>query len=128
MTDIFSTCTVCYFGLLQETLTTVMLSGRRKYLIEYKLEVKKPPTHTLQPTVHSSGYIMAPLSAGTGRGAVRGFGLKLQQSSSTVAWLQPKPSTSSHVHLPHLPLNTLRPPPGPFCLHCARRPRVDRMD
>lgn len=53
---------------------------------------------------------MAPLSAGTGQIAVRGFGLKLQQSSSTVASLQPKPSASTRVHLPHLPLNTLLPP------------------
>lgn len=53
---------------------------------------------------------MAPLSAGTGRRAVRGFGLKLQPSSSTEAWLQDKPFASAHVHLPHLPLNTLLSP------------------
>lgn len=38
--------------------------------------------------------IMAPLSAGTGRRAVRSFGLKLQQGSNTAAWLQAKPSAS----------------------------------
>lgn len=57
---------------------------------------------------------MAPLSAGTGRRAIRGFGLKLQQS--TVAWLQAKLSASTHVHLPHLPLNTLLLPPLLSCL------------
>ena len=37
--------------------------------------------------------------------AVRGFGLKLQpSSSSTGAWQQVKPSASTHVHLLHLPL------------------------
>ncbi len=70
---------------------------------------------------------MAPLSAGTGRGAVRGFGLKLQQSSSSAAWLQKKPSGLTDVHLLHSPLTT-RLPPGLFCPVVPGKVwRVDRM-
>lgn len=102
--------------------------------MESKLEAKKSfrlyatNTHYSQQCL-LEGNIMAPLSAGTGRRALRGFGLKLQQSRALRPGCrlspQPRPTFTCPTYLStHFFLLPFLP-----CVFWegVRRPRVDRV-